>query len=98
MELSDVDPLLIRRSMRLALDLLKAHRIAKGLSLDVGGVTAARESLEERLEAAFHKIDPNAMPSTWSSQKAAEILSVQAALQIIREQKSDLPDHTLRNE
>lgn len=96
MDLNEVDPRALQRSVRFALDLVTAHRIAKGLSLDRERVTAMRESLEERLAAAFSEIDIGAMPSTWSWEKAAETLSVEIALQIIREQKHEPPDPALR--
>lgn len=96
MDLSEVDPRALQRSVRFALDLVAAHRIAKGLVLDQERVTAMREALEERLAAAFSEIDVGAMPSCWSWQKAAETLSVEIALQLIREQRHEPPDPSLR--
>lgn len=98
MDLSEVDPLELQRAVRFALDLVTAHRISKGLVLDQERVTATRESLEERLAAAFSEIEMGAMPSSWSWQKAAETLSVEIALQLIREQKKEPPDPVLRSE
>ncbi|WP_291210755.1 hypothetical protein [Hydrogenophaga sp.] len=64
MDLNEVDPRELQRSVRFALDLVAAHRIAKGLVIDQERVTALRESLEERLVAAFSEIDIGPMP--WS--------------------------------
>jgi len=82
--------------MRFALDLVAAHRIAKGLTLDLGRVTAIRETLEERLTLALTEVDMGSMPSSWSWTKAAETLSVEIALQIIREQKNEPQDPAYR--
>lgn len=89
MDISRVDPRELQRSVRFALDLVTAHRIAKGLVINQERVTAMRETLEERLTAAFSEFDIGAMPSSWSWQKAAETLSVEIALQLIREQKNE---------
>jgi hypothetical protein len=92
MDLNEVDPRELQRSVRFALDLVTAHRIAKGLVINQERMTAMREALEERLEAAFSEFDIGAMPTSWSWQKAAETLSVEIALQLIREQKNEPPD------
>ncbi|WP_300655602.1 hypothetical protein [Hydrogenophaga sp.] len=96
MNSNELDPVELRRSMRFALDLVAAHRIAKGLTLDLERATAIRESLEERVTLALAEFDMGAMPSTWSWQKAVETLSVEMALQIIREQKSEPKDPAYR--
>ena len=85
MSQNDIDPVVLRRSMRRALDLVAAHRIAKGMTLDVERMTAIREALEDRLTLAFAEVDLDSMSSSWSLEKAAEILSVEIALQIIYE-------------
>lgn len=95
MDLNEVDPRELQKSVRFALDLVAAHRIAKGLVIDQERVTAMREALEERLAAAFLEFDISAMPRSWSWQKAAETLSVEIALQLIREQKREPPDPSL---
>lgn len=92
MKLNQIDPVLLRKSMRFSLDLVVAHRIAKGLRLDQARVTAIRETLEDRLILALNELDWGAMPHGWSWQKAAERISVEIALQIIREQKHEPPD------
>lgn len=61
-------------------------------------MTAMRETLEERLASAFSEFDIGAMPSSWSWQKAAETLSVEVALQLIREQKSEPLDPAFQKE
>lgn len=92
MDISKVDPRELQRSVRFSLDLLTAHRIAKGLVIDQERITALREALEERLAAAFGEFDLGVMPSSLSWQKAAETLSIEIALQLIREQKNEPPD------
>lgn len=96
MNLNQIDPLELRRSMRFALDLVAAHRIARGLTLDLQRATAIRETLEERVMLALAEFDMGSMPSTWSWQKAVETLSVEMALQIIREQKNEPQDPAYR--
>jgi len=52
--------------------------------------------LEERVTLALAEFDMGAMPPTWSWQRAVETLSVEMALQIIREQKSEPRDPAYR--
>lgn len=59
---NEIDPVELRRSMRFALDLVTAHRIAKGLTLDLGRATAIRETLEERVMLALTEVDMGSMP------------------------------------
>jgi hypothetical protein len=61
-DLNEVDPRELQKSVRFALDLATAHRIAKGLVIDQERVTAVREALQERLAAAFLEFDIIAMP------------------------------------
>lgn len=68
MDLSEVDPRELQRSVRFALDLVTAHRIAKGLVINQERVTSMRAALEERLAAEFSELDIGAMPSSWSWQ------------------------------
>ena len=92
MQQSEIDPILLGKSLRFALDLVAAHRIAKGLTLDLERTTAIRETMEERVIVALIEVDLEAMPSNWSWQKAAETISIEIALQIIRERKHEPPD------
>jgi len=92
MSQNDIDPVVLRRSMRCALDLVAAHRIAKGLTLDVERMTAIREALEDRLTLAFAEVDLDSMSSSWSMEKAAETLSVEIALQILHERQDEPRD------
>lgn len=78
--------------MRLALDLVMAHRIVRKLSLDRERVTAIRELLEERVAMALKETDEEAMPPGWSWQLAVEQISNQVALAIVREQKHEPPN------
>ena len=57
MHQNEFDPLELRHSMRFALDLVAAHRIAKGLTIDLERMTAIRETLEERLTLALAEVD-----------------------------------------
>jgi hypothetical protein len=91
------DSLELRHSMRFALDLVTAHRIAKCLTLNLERMTAMRETLEVRLTLALAELDIGSMPSTWSWPKVAETLSVEIALQIIREQKNEPQDPSYRS-
>lgn len=86
-----IDPIELRKSMRLALDIIMAHRIAKGLSLDPAKVTALRDTLEQRVVLALEQTDFGRMPHTWSWHKAAEEVSVLVALAIVHEQKNEPP-------
>jgi hypothetical protein len=52
-------------------------------------VTWARELIEERVLLALAETDAVAMPEGWSWQKAAETISVQIALAIVHEQKTE---------
>lgn len=85
------DPIELRKSMRLALDIIMAHRIAKGLSLDPARITALRDTLEQRVVLALEQTDVRRMPQAWSWQKAAEEVSVLVALAIVQEQKNEPP-------
>lgn len=89
MNVNDIDVHELRKHLRLANDLVMAHRIVKGLSLDRERVTWARELIEERVLLALAETDAAAMPEGWSWQKAAETISVEIALAIVHEQKSE---------
>ena len=86
-----VDPIELRKRMRLALDIIMAHRVAKGLSLDPARVTALRDTLEQRVLLALEETDVARMPQGWSWQKAAEEVSVLVAISIVNEQKNEPP-------
>lgn len=86
-----IDPIELRKSMRLALDIIMAHRIAKGLSLDSARVTALRDTLEQRVVFALQETDTEQMPEGWSWKKAAIEISAQVALAMVHEQKNEPP-------
>lgn len=86
-----VDPGELRKCLGLALDVVMAHRIAKGLSLDRGRVTLVRDTLEQRTLQALEEVDFGRMPKGWSWQKAAEGIALQIAVAIVHEQKSEPP-------
>lgn len=86
----DIDSLgmsALRRHLWLANEVVLAHRIAKGLSLDRERVTWAREVIEERVLLALVEIDSACMPEGWSWQKMAETIALQVALEIVHEHK-----------
>ncbi|MFP8836214.1 hypothetical protein ACLIJR_18280 [Hydrogenophaga sp. XSHU_21] len=89
MDVSKLDVSELRKHLRLANDLVLANRIAKGLSLDRERVTWAREIIEERVLLALAETDAADMPANWSWQMAAETISVQIALAIAQEQKTE---------
>ncbi|MBX3608975.1 MAG: hypothetical protein KF871_03690 [Hydrogenophaga sp.] len=89
MDIDGIDVSELRKHLRLANDLVLAHRIAKGLSLDRERVTWARETIEERVMFALSEVDTACMPEGWSWQKAAETIAVQVALAIVHEQKNE---------
>ncbi|WP_419880069.1 hypothetical protein [Hydrogenophaga borbori] len=89
MDVSSIDVIELRKHLRLANDVVMAHRIAKGLSLDRERVTWAREIIEERVLLALAETDVAAMPEGWSWQQAAETISLQIALAIVHEKKNE---------
>jgi hypothetical protein len=89
MDVSTIDASQLRKHLRLANDVVMAHRIAKGLSLERERVTWAREIIEERVLLALAETDVAAMPEGWSWQQAAETISLQIALAIVHEQKNE---------
>lgn len=91
MHVSRIDPSELRASMRLALDVVMAHRIARGLSLDRERVTAVRGLLEERVLQALEETDESTMPLNWRWQQAAQSISMAIALAIVNEQKNEPP-------
>lgn len=91
MRADDIDPVELRRRMRLAIDVVMAHRIARGLSLDRDRVTRIRDALESRVVLALEETDASQMPDGWSWQEAAEKVALQVALAIVHEQKSEPP-------
>lgn len=89
MDIDSIDVSELRKHLRLANDLVLAHRIAKGLSLDRERVTWARELIEERVMFALSEVDTACMPEGWSWKTAAETIAVQVALAIVHEQKNE---------
>lgn len=89
MKREDINPEDLEKCLRLALDVVMAHRIARGLSLDRGRVTLMREVIEEHTLLALERIDLGSMPVGWSWKLAAESIAVQVALSIVNEQKNE---------
>ena len=89
MDVTRIDPRELRKRMRLAQDIVVAHRVAKGLKLDQARLTASRDELEQRVLHALQDTDGSQMPDGWSWQLAVETLSVQIALSLVQEQKNE---------
>lgn len=94
MDVTNLDVAELRRRMRLASDVVIAHRIARGLSLDRERVTRLRDVMEERVVRALEETDASQMPEGWSWERAVESLSIQVALAIVQEQKTEPPAET----
>ncbi|QIM54815.1 hypothetical protein G9Q37_15760 [Hydrogenophaga crocea] len=77
--------------MRLAMDMVMAHRIVRGLSLDRDRITRLRDVVESRVILALEETDAAQMPEGWSWQEAAEKIALQVGLAIVREQKNEPP-------
>jgi hypothetical protein len=92
MDTSSINVEALRLRLRLALDIIMAHRISKGLSLDRAKVTSARDTLEERVLLALEETDTSTMPAGWTWQAAAESISIPIALAIVQEQKHEPPE------
>lgn len=91
MRTEDIDPVELRKRMRLAFDVVMAHRIARGLSLDRDRITRLRDVIESRVVMALEETDASQMPEGWSWQEAAEKVALQVALAIVHEQKNESP-------
>ena len=89
MDVTRLDPVVLRKCMRLAFDVVIAHRVVRGLPLDVQHATRLRETLEARVVDALSETDASAMPPTWSWEKAAEALAMQVALALVEAQKCE---------
>ena len=89
MDVTRLDPLELRACMRLAFDVVVAHRVVRGLPLDVQHVTRLRETLESRVVDALAATDASAMPSSWSWEQAAAGLAMQVALAMVEAQKGE---------
>ena len=85
----EIDPIELRKCMRLAIDVVLAHRIARGLSLDRERITFLRDVIESRVVMALQETDASEMPAEWAWQQAAERIALQIALAIVREQKHE---------
>jgi hypothetical protein len=89
LDVTRLDPVLLRKCMRLAFDVVMAHRVVRGMPLDVQHITRLREALEQRVVDALAETDDTSMPSSWSWEKAAEALAMQVALALVEAQKGE---------
>lgn len=88
MDLDDIDPAELRTCMLLALDFIVAHRVARDHAYDLARVTAARDTLEQRVLLALTETDVSEMPEGWSWKHAAHEIAVRVALAIVEEDKN----------
>jgi hypothetical protein len=89
MDLDKLNAAVIQKHMRLALDVVVAHRVVRGLSLELSRVTALRDLLEERVLRAIEETDDTQLPAEWSWELAVERISLQVALSIVEQQKGE---------
>ncbi|MGC4394475.1 hypothetical protein [Hydrogenophaga sp. T2] len=92
MNVDAIPPNELQKLLRLAHDIVMAHRVARGLSLSRERVTWARDTIEQRVTDALRGVDFERMPPGWSWQKAAQEISVQVALAIVHAQKLEPPE------
>lgn len=88
MDLDDIDPAELRTCMLLALDFIVAHRVSRDHAYDVARVTAARDTLEQRVLLALRETDVTEMPDGWSWRHAAHEIAIRVALAIVEEDKN----------
>lgn len=72
-----------QRPTLMALDVLVSHRVAAGLPVDLGAVTALRKQVEDVLEAALEGVELSDMPEGWSADEALEQVALQAAMEML---------------
>lgn len=92
MTLDEIDIGELRKCMLLGLDFIIAQHVAHSGSYDLARVTAARDTLEQRVLLALIETDTSEMPKGWSWKHAAHEISVRVSLSIVEEDgKSGLP-------
>lgn len=84
----DIDPAELRTCMLLTLDFIVAHRVARDHTYDLARITAARDTLEQRVLLALAETDASEMPDGWSWRHAAHDISIRIALAIVEEEKN----------
>lgn len=87
MDIGSIHIKALRRRLRPALDIVVAHRIAKGLVLNLAQVTKARDRLEQGVLLALEETEDLKMPEGWSWQLAAENISAEVAFVLVHEQE-----------
>lgn len=73
----------IQRPTLMALDVLVSHRVAAGLPVDLGVVTALREQVEDVVDAALEGVVVDEMPAGWSHEEALEQVAMRAAMDML---------------
>lgn len=71
------------RPTLMALDVLVSQRVAAGLPVDLGAVTALREQVEDVMEAAQQGVEIGDMPEGWSAEEALEQVALRAAMEML---------------
>lgn len=92
MDPDQIDIAELRMCMRLGLDFITAHYVARSGTYDLAQITAARDSLERRVLLALSETDLSEMPEGWSWKHAVHEIAVRVSLAIVEEDgKSGLP-------
>lgn len=77
----------LRQCLQPALDTVVAHRVAKGLVLNLAQVTKARDRLEQSVLLALEETNDLKMPEGWSWKLAAENISAEVVSVIVHDQE-----------
>lgn len=72
-----------QRPTLMTLDVLVSHRVAAGLPVDLGAVTALREQVEDMVDAALQGLEVGDMPEGWSAEEALEQVAMRAAMEMV---------------
>lgn len=88
MNTDDIDIGELRKCMLLGLDFITAHYVAHTGSYDIARITAARDTLEQRVLLALTETDLSEMPEGWSWKHAAHEIAVRVAMMIVEEERS----------
>lgn len=94
---SEIDIAELRLCLRLALDFITAHRVARDHVYDLARFTAARDILEQRVLFALHETDASSMPKGWSWEQAAHDIAIRVALDIVGEDENGRPPFSSTN-
>lgn len=68
------------RPVAMALDVLVSQRIVAGQAVEIAGVTALREKLEDAVTCALDGVEVGEMPTDWSVDEALEQVALHAVM------------------